>query len=250
MSTPGNSNELSIAPKSAFVTTQWSVVLAARDQDPAQAEAALATLCGSYWFPIYAFVRRRGFSPHDAEDLTQEFFARLIGKKYLDQLASEGGKFRSFLLTALKHFLANEWNHARTQKRGGALQILSWDALDAEHRYTLEPADQTTPEDVFDRRWALVLLNTVMQRLEAEYTAAGKADLFARLQPCITGGRKSVKPEELSAQFGTSAGAVRVAVHRLRRRYGELLREEIARTVGSPDEVDAEIRFLITAAYG
>lgn len=237
-----------ISGRSAFASTHWSVVLAAGKTDSPQAEEALAKLCAIYWFPLYAFVRRRGYSPPDAEDLTQEFFARLISKDSLGEVTREGGRFRSFLLTALKNFLANDWNRSRAQKRGGETKLVSWDELDAERRYSLEPAERITPEDLFDRRWALTILGEVMRKLEREYSAAGKADLFAQLQPCLAGGRNGVSPEEIGARHETSAGAVRVAVHRLRRRYGELLREEIAQTVDSMDEVDAEIRHLICAA--
>lgn len=216
----------------------------------ASPSAGLGKLCSIYWFPLYAYVRRRGFSPHDAEDLTQEFLARLIGREYLSHLSREGGKFRAYLLTALKHFLANTWDGARTQKRGGKVTLISWDESKAEHWLDLGPMDLTTPEQTYERRWAVTVLNTVMGRLEAEYAASGKADLFALLQPAIVGGRGSESHEQLSARIGTSQGAVRVALHRLRRRYGELLREEVAHTVSSTSEIDEEIRHLISAACG
>lgn len=227
----------------AFLTTRWSLVLAAQGGDAPGAEAALATLCQTYWYPLYAFVRRHGHSPHDAQDLTQEFFARLLTRNYLAQVAREKGKFRSFLLAAMKHFLANEWDRARTLKRGGGQTIISLDA-DAETRYQLEPVETTTAETLYERRWALTLLERVMDQLRADYARQGKADHYDALKACLTGTRESAPYAELATRLGLTEGAVKTMVHRLRKRYRELLRAEIAQTVTTPAEVEDEIRHL------
>jgi RNA polymerase sigma factor (sigma-70 family) len=230
----------------AFVTTHWSVVLSAARRDSPEASQALEALCRAYWYPLYAFVRRQGHDPPEAEDLTQEFFARLLDKNYLKDVTVEGGKFRSYLLTLLKHFLANEWNRERAQKRGGGRTLFSIDDKAAETRYACEAADNTTPETLFERSWAMTLLDQVMDRLRDEYAASGKSELFAALQDHLSGAERLVPYAELGAALGMSEGAVKVAVHRLRHRYGELLRAEIAQTVSGPEEVEEEIRNLIT----
>ena len=247
-----SSDEAQPSPRPAelFATTHWSVVLAAADEGRPEAAEALETLCRTYWYPLYAFVRRRGHNPEDAEDLTQGFFAHLLEKQALGQLTREGGKFRSFLLTALNHFLTNEWEHQRAQKRDQRRVVVSLDDFDPEARYRLEPVEVIAPEMLFDRQWAATLLNQVLARLRAEQTAEGKGEAFDRLRGCLTGAEASLPYADLAAQLGMTGSAVKMAVHRLRKRYGELLRAEIARTVASPQEVDEEIRHLIAINAG
>jgi RNA polymerase sigma-70 factor (ECF subfamily) len=229
-----------------FVTTHWSVVLAAAG-DSTRGRAALEKLCRGYWYPLYAFVRRRGHGPHDAEDLVQSFFATCLEKNYLGDVNQAKGRFRSFLLIALKHFLANEWDKATARKRGGKQPAISLDSLTAEQRYALEPADECTAEKLFDRRWALTLLDQVVTRLRGEQVAAGKLEQFELLKECITSGGRGTPYAQLAEQLGTSEGAIKVAVHRLRQRYRELLEEEIANTVASPEEIAEERRHLLSA---
>jgi RNA polymerase sigma factor (sigma-70 family) len=230
-----------------FATTHWSVVLTAQRHDSTRAYAALSYLCQTYWYPLYAFVRRQGHSAHDAQDLTQEFFSRLLEKNYLAVADRERGKFRSFLLAALKHFLANEWNRARAAKRGGGREVLSLNETDAEGRYLLEPTDETTAEKIFERRWATTLLEQAVTRLREEYAQAEKGDLYEALKNCLTIESRSVPYAELAARLKMSEGAIKVAVYRLRGRYREVLREEIAQTVSSPEEVEEELRHLFAA---
>lgn len=230
----------------AFVTTHWSVVLTAGRNDTTRARHALARLCQAYWYPLYAYVRRLGHSPHDAQDLTQEFFARLLGKNYLADADESRGRFRSFLLAALKHFLANEWDRASAKKRGGGLPI-SINLDETETSYGFEPADQTTAEKIFERRWALTLLAQVLRRLREEHVRDGREKLFEELKPTLTEASRTVRYAEIAARLGTSEGAVKVAVHRLRQRYREVLRAEIADTVASPAEVEDELRNLFAA---
>jgi RNA polymerase sigma-70 factor (ECF subfamily) len=230
-----------------FLTTHWSQVVAARDAAEPHARAAMAALCEAYWYPLYAFIRRQGHSMEAAQDLTQEFFTRLIEKDVLENVDQQKGKFRSFLLAACKHFLANERDRDQAQKRGGGRELLSIDARDADTRYGAEPSHNLTPERLFERRWALVLLQHVLSRLRDEFKRSGKIEHFERLKVFLTGEKASVRYAEAAEALRLSAGAVKVAVHRLRRRYRELLREEIARTVHDPKQVDAEIRDLFTA---
>ena len=231
-------------PEPVFVTTRWSVVLTAGRGDSTRAQDALAQLCQAYWYPLYAYARRRGSSPPDAQDLTQEFFARLLEGNWVAQADRERGRFRSFLLTAMKHFMANEWNKAQTQKRGGGQALLSLDEQDAEGRYRLEPAERVTPESLFERRWALTLLESVLKRLEAEYRREGREDWMEALRPALTTGGEGLNYAELAQQFKTTEAAARVAVHRLRHRYRQLIRAEVANTVASPGEVEAEMHHL------
>ena len=233
-----------------FVTTHWSVVLAARDASSPEAKQAWEELCRSYWYPLYAYLRRDGHSPPDAEDLTQEFLARLIADDDLQSVEPRRGKFRSFLLGTLKHFLSDERKKVRAQKRGGGQTVLSFDAESAEARYELEPVHTLTPETIFERQWALTVLGRVMDRLRARHEQRGKAQLFAALEPCLGGSRSAVSYAELGATLGLSEGSVKVAVHRLRKEFGDLLRTEIAGTVGSEAEVDEEIRQLIRVSGG
>jgi RNA polymerase sigma-70 factor (ECF subfamily) len=231
---------------SQFATTHWSLILAARDRAEPGADDALGSLCGQYWYPLYAYVRRRGHNADEAHDLTQEFFARLLEKDVLADVDRGKGKFRSFLLATCNHFLANEYDQARAKKRGGSRRILSLDAADAEGRYRAEPADSLTPEKLFERRWALALLQLVMTRLRDEFEAKAKGQLFEQLRGFLVGDRSSGYRAAAEA-IGLSEGAVKVAVHRLRQRYRELLHEEISRTVGGPDEVADEVRALFAA---
>jgi RNA polymerase sigma-70 factor (ECF subfamily) len=229
-----------------FCTTHWSVVLAAGRSDSTRARAALEKLCQSYWYPLYAFVRRLGHSPHDSEDLVQSFFAQCLEKNYLGAADQAKGRFRSFLLIALKRFLANEWDKARTRKRGGGAPAISLDAITAEQRYALEPAEPLSPDRLFERRWALTLLDNVLSRLREEQRAARKTSEFELLKDSLTGGGRGTPYAELARRLGTSEGAVKVAVHRLRRRYRELLEAEIANTVASPEEIAEERRYLLS----
>jgi RNA polymerase sigma-70 factor (ECF subfamily) len=233
----------------AFAETHWSLVLAARrGGDSTRAGDALAKLCQAYWYPLYAFVRRQGHTPHDAQDLTQEFFARLLEKNWLADVDRAKGRFRSFLLAAMKHFLANEWDKSKALKRGGGVHnFISLDAESAESRYALEPADTVTADKLYERRWALTLLDATLARLRAEFVADGKAKQFDELKFTLTGGRGDTPYAELAAKFGMSEGAVKVTVHRLRQRYCEVLRAQIAETVGSAEEVEAELRHLFAA---
>ena len=233
-----------------FVTTHWSVVLAASDRASGDASAALEQLCRAYWPPLYAFVRRRGYELHEAQDLTQEFFARLLEKNYLSAADRTRGKFRTFLLTALEHFLANEWRDAHAQKRGGHLAFLSFDDPLAEEQCRQLAAPDDSPERIYERQWALTVLGRVMDRLRARHEERGKAELFAALEPSLGGSRQAVSYAAIGAKFGMSEGNVKVAVHRLRKEFGELLREEIAGTVATEAEVDEEIRQLIRASAG
>lgn len=230
--------------KPAFTATHWSVVLAANDSDPEIAHEALTRLCRSYWYPLYIYVRRAGSSTQDAEDLTQAFFERLLEKKLIGKVCREKGKFRSFLLASLKNFLVNEWEKTRTRKRGGAHPHFSLEE-NREERYFREPADSVSPEKLYHRRWALTLLEKVVSILKSEYARAGQAEQFDAMKEALSGG--AVHYPEMAARFSTSEGALRVWVHRLRKRYREILREEVAQTVETEGEVEEELRFLLSA---
>lgn len=245
--TPEPQGRLTCRP--AFVTTHWSVVLAAGCSDTTRARDALARLCQTYWYPLYTYVRRRGYSPEDAEDLTQQFFARLLERKAMATVSPKKGKFRSFLLGAMNHFLADEWDKARAQKRGGC-KIISLDTAAAEMRYNQEPAETLTPEKAYDRRWALTLLEEVYRQLQQEYERNGKGALFEELRFCLTGQRSTIAYADLAKRLGLSESAVKVAVHRLRQRYRKLLRHLIAETVSTPDEAEEELRYLLRALAG
>jgi RNA polymerase sigma-70 factor (ECF subfamily) len=219
------------------------VVLTAGRSDVPQARDALEKLCQTYWYPLYAYVRRRGYAQADAEDLTQAFFSRLLEKNWIGSADREKGRFRSFLLTAMKWFLADEWDKARAQKRGGGRIVsLQFDAADT--RCAREPVDTLTPEQSFEWRWALTLLERVMSRLQAEFARDGKAELFEALKPCLLGERTTQPYAALASTLAMTEGSVKVAVHRLRQRYRQLLRDEIANTVANPEEVEEELRYL------
>ena len=226
-----------------FVTTRWSVVLRAGRSDTTRAQAALADLCQAYWYPLYACVRRKGHSPHDAEDLTQGFFARLLKLNSLAGVRREKGRFRSFLLASMNHFLADEWDRATAAKRD-AQRTLALDVTDAERRYREAMTDSLTPERLFERQWALTLLETVLQRLRGEYEKSARGALFMALRFSITGEKSAAPYAELAASLGMTEEAVRVAVHRLRVRYRQLLREEIAQTVADEADIEAEMESL------
>jgi len=236
----------SAKPREYFATTQWTIVLNAGRSDSTGARNALAELCQTYWYPLYAYVRRRGVSPADAEDLTQGFFARLLELNSLAAVRREKGKFRSFLLASLNHYLSDEWDRQRAQKRGQG-RVISLEAGVAEARWSREPADSLTPERLFERKWAMTLLEAVVHRLQREYESAGKGPLFLALRFSIAGEKAEEPYTKLAADLGLSEPALRVAVHRLRRRYRQLLRDEIARTVVTEAEIDDEIRHLYRA---
>ncbi len=228
-----------------FTTTHWSVVLAAAHGTDAPAAEALEQLCRTYWYPLYAHVRRRGSSPEDAQDLTQEFFARLLARGWLGMADGRRGRFRSFLLAALDHFLANEWDRAHYQKRGGGSPHLPFDTLAAEQLYHPEASRDGSPDALYERNWALRLLDQVRTRLREEYRADGKAQRFDLLERFLPGEECSLTYAQAAAQLGVPEGTLKSDVHRLKQRYGELLREEIAHTVPSPEEIDDELRHLI-----
>lgn len=227
-----------------FTTTNWSVVLAAGQTDHGRAASALEHLCVRYWQPVYVFVRRRGSSPHDAEDLTQAFFTHLLEREALKTIDRAKGKFRSFLLASLTNFLNKDWQKQKSLKRGGHCVTVSWDDAEAENLYQHEPLDQATPEKLFERRWAFTVLQQVLDRLKDEHQS--KPELFGRLSPYLTRELESGSLSEISAQLQMTDGAVKVALHRLRRRYGELLRSQVAYTVAEPDLVEEEIRHLFS----
>jgi len=233
-----------------FATTRWSIVLAAGERDAGEAAPALATLCEIYWYPVYAFIRRRGMSPADAQDATQGFFAALLEQDYVSSADRERGRFRTFLLTAVSRFLSKQREHNRTLKRGGGRKLLSIDAAVGEDRYLLEPTDDWSPERLFERRWALTLLDRVLARLEQRYTEQGQTQLFEKLQGCLTGADPEVSHTDLAADLKMTPGALKVAIHRLRRRYRDLLKAEIAETVAGADEVADELDYLLAALRG
>lgn len=247
-SNAGSAQDSGVAGR-AFVTTHWSIVLAAKGESAPQSDEALETLCRTYWYPLYAYVRRQGYSPPDAQDLTQAFFARLLTRHYLDAVVREKGRFRTFLLVALKRFLVNEWDRAHAQKRGGGQTVLSLDTATAESRYLTEPAQTLSPDRLYERRWALTLLDQTMARLREELARLGKTQEFVRLKGLLTAERGTIRYASVAADLRLSEGAARVAVHRLRKRFRELFREEIAHTV-SGEEVEEEIRYLMTVLSG
>lgn len=235
-----------------FLSTHWSVVLRVQDSDQGTAAAALDYLCRTYWYPLYAFARRSGNSPEDAADLTQEFFRQLLARGGLESASRERGRFRNFLLGSFKNLIANEWKRANRQKRGGGAETYSLDEADAEKRYRLEPADNRTPETVYDRRWAEAVLGRVIERLRTECDGAGpeRAWRFEVLKVFLLEDKGTVSLADAASQLGLSVIATKGVIHRLRRRYREIFREEIAHTVAKSEEVDDEIRYLFKALAG
>ncbi|MCY2996348.1 MAG: sigma-70 family RNA polymerase sigma factor [Planctomycetota bacterium] len=231
-----------------FQSTHWSLVLRAGHRE--DREAALAALCERYWYPLYAYVRRRVVDVNEAQDLTQEFFAWLLEKNALVHASRERGRFRSFLLTAVKNFLANQWDRTKARKRGGGIQRLSLDLDCGESRLHLEPSHDLTPERLFERQWVMTLLDLVMRRLLNEYESSGKADQFERLKGAMTGDRDRLPYAAVAAELGMSEEAARQAASRLRKRYRELLREEVAQTLAEPGDVDDEIRSFFEVLGG
>ncbi|NIP28856.1 MAG: sigma-70 family RNA polymerase sigma factor [Phycisphaerae bacterium] len=236
--------------QSRFATTHWSVVLAAGKSSSVQHEQALSTLCQTYWFPLYAYLRRGGYSADEAADYTQGFFAQMLAKHYLKKVKRMPGKFRSFLLASLKHFVANERARARAKKRGGGRKVLSFDFENAESQYALEPTDDLSPDKVFEKSWALTVLERTMDRLESELASKNRQKLFDYLKVYLGTEASSVPYSKAAAELDMSEGSVRVAVHRLRRRCRELLRDEIAQTVASDEQIDDEIRGLFAVLTG
>ena len=227
---------------SSFPPTRWSLIIATRERPTTEARRALATLCGSYWYPLYAYARRVGHSAADAEDLTQGFFARLIEKHYLEDYDRERGRFRSFLLASFRHYIANERDRALARKRGGG-RVVALDLEDAERRYRLEPADPITPERLYERRWAMLLIERAMEKLEAE---ADRPSHFQRLRLFLTGESAKTSYRQLAEQMGVSEGAARMAVHRLRGKFRNLLQAQVAETVSGPEEIKEELRYLLS----
>jgi RNA polymerase sigma-70 factor (ECF subfamily) len=228
-----------------FATTHWSVVVAAGQRDSARSAEALEVLCRQYWPPVYAFIRRRGHGPDDAQDLTQEFFSRLLERNYVESADAAKGRFRTFLLTAVTRFLVNERERAQAQKRGGSRVHFSLDDLTPEEGVRNEPAEIATPETIYERRWAETVLEAVLARLRQEYESAGERERFEILKPFLAGEKQPKAGTQLVAQLGITESSAYSAVHRLRKRYGELLREEIAHTVNRPEEIEEELRYLV-----
>jgi RNA polymerase sigma-70 factor (ECF subfamily) len=228
-----------------FATTHWSVVLLAGQVDSPHGAEALEKLCRTYWYPLYVYVRRQGNSPEDAQDLTQNFFSRLLEKNYFAKADPDRGKFRTFLLGSLKNFLVNEWKRAGRLKRGGELTFLSFDANEAEERYAGEQIDESNPANAYERQWAVALIEQVFSILRGDYAAGDKAQLFEALKVFVWGDTSSASYVEIGRQLNLTEGTVKVAVHRLRQRFRELLRAEVAHTVARPEDIDGELRHLI-----
>ena len=235
------------APSAGFIPTRWTVVLSAREAGSPRAGAALESLCRTYWYPLYAYARRLGQAPHDAQDLTQEFFARLLAKRWLDRADRDKGRFRTFLLTAFKRFLANEHDRARTRKRGGGTVHLPLDTAQAESRYETEPPVDLPADRLYERRWALTLLGQTMARLRTEFEGAGRTDEFEQLKRFLAVDKSTIAYADVARALGLSEGTARVAVHRLRRRFREVFREEVTHTVAAAEDADEELRHLLAA---
>jgi RNA polymerase sigma-70 factor (ECF subfamily) len=250
MNSPSDEVEPSAKVSGLFTTTHWSVVLAAGHDTGTRATNALERLCGAYWRPLYLFVRSAGYDQETAKDLTQAFFERLLEKDYLQEADAARGRFRSFLLAALKHFLANEWDRAKAVKRGGRCRFVPLETTVAEAELQRGAGRDLNPEQLFERRWAMALLDQVHQELEAEQVAGGKAALFSALQVYLTGDKERPPYSATASQLGLSVEAVRKAVERLRQRYSQLLRQAVAPTVGAPEEIDAELRHLRVVLSG
>ena len=243
--------ETQVQPKDgAFTATQWTQIRLAAETSSPDGQEALQQLCQTYWYPLYAYVRRKGHNPEEAQDLTQAFFARLLDKKYIALAAPELGRFRTFLLSSLQRFLINEWEKVRTQKRGGGASFVTWDEAETERLYQTEQSSGKSPEELYDRRWALTLLDQVFLKLQAEFAAEGHSSRFAKLKVLLWGDKSAPPYSEVAAQLGMTEGTLKVAVHRLRHRYRELLREQVLRTSARPEDVDEEIRYLIAVISG
>ena len=231
----------------SFPTTRWSMILAARDGSTTEARAALEELCRDYWPPIYAFVRHIGHDPDEALDLTQGYFERLLEKDFLRSVDPRAGRFRSFVLVSVKHHISHERERSRAQKRGGRAIQLSLDADEAERRYRAQAVDYETPERTFERRWAITVLDRAMERVRDGYASRGKLDEFDELKPMLTGTPEPGHYHDLAVRLAVTDSAIKVAVHRLRRRFGEALRHEVEELVASPDEVENEMREILAA---
>ena len=234
----------------AFRTTKWSVILAARDGSPSESDRALASLCDAYWYPLYVFVRQLGNDPEQAQDLTQAYFVRLLEKDFLRDVEPSAGRFRSFLMVTMKHYLSNERQKEQALKRGGGTIKLSLDSQEAEDRYRFEPVDRLTPEEVYERRWALTVVGRVLAKIQQEYAAAGRGDRFEALKGYLKGEEPRVHYRKVAEQLEMSEPAVRVAVGRMRKRFGKLLWDEISETVANPEEVGDEVRHLLEVLGG
>ena len=250
MDSPSDGVEPSAKVPGLFTTTHWSVVLSAGHGTDTRATEALERLCGAYWRPLYLFVRSSGYDEETAKDLTQAFFERLLGKDYVKDADPARGRFRSFLLAALKHFLANEWDREKAVKRGGRCRFVPLETTVAEAELERGSRRDLNPEQLFERRWAMALLDQVHQELEAEQVAGGKAALFSALEVYLTGDKERPPYSATASQLGLSVEAVRKAVERLRQRYGQLLRQAVAQTTGAPEEIDAELRHLRVVLSG
>lgn len=234
--------KLTLSP--VFRTTHWSVVLAAGTLKPTDAHTALERLCETYWYPLYCFIRRKGHTPDDAQDLTQGFFAKLLERNQIELAKRERGLFRTFLLSSLENYLHNEHERKMTQKRGGGREVLSLDAQTAEQRYAVEPMDRLSPEEIYNRRWAQTLLATTLKRLRDEFSTRGRVDLFDSLEPHLWKDNSRTPYSEIAANLCMSESAVKMTLHRLKQNYRDLLREEIAQTVESEKELEDELRLL------
>jgi len=234
----------------AFPHTRWSVVLAARREPSPASAAALETICRAYWYPLYAYVRRCGQSPHDAQDLTQEFFRLLLEKRWLDSVDREKGRLRAFLITALKRFMTSEWRRASSQRRGGGHLHVQMDTAFAESRYAADGNSELPADRAFDHQWAIALHDLTVARLQGEFEAGGKPDEFEKLKECLMAARGGIDYASLAGRLGVSEGAARVAAHRLRKRFREIYREEISHTLSGAEDVEAEVRHLARALAG
>jgi RNA polymerase sigma-70 factor (ECF subfamily) len=233
-----------------FPHTRWSLVLAATGKDAPESAAALEVLCRAYWYPLYAYVRRCGQSPHDAQDLTQEFFRRLLEKHWLDSADRGKGRLRTFLIVALKSFMSNEWRRACAQRRGGGHPQAPFDTQFAESRYAADHRRELAPDETFDKQWALTLLDLTVNRLRAEFAAAGKTGDFETLKGCLLAAHGAIDYATVASRLGLNEGAARVAVHRLRKRFRETFREEISQTLSDKADLDGELRHLAAALAG
>lgn len=241
-----NNRVSSSDPPSLFPNTHWSVVLAARQRNSPESTVALEAICRAYWYPLYAYARRCGQSPHDAQDLTQDFFCRLLEKNWLDSAEREKGKLRTFLIVALKNFMHKQWRRASAQRRGGGQEHAPFDTAFAETRYAAD-SDSLGPDEIFDRQWALTLLELTVTRLRTEFTLAGKPGDFDALKNCLMAGRGAIDYAAVATRLGVNEGAARVAVHRLRRRFREVYREEISQTLAEGADLETELRYLASA---